>query len=85
MNLPHLSRSVLVTKDTSLSLLLSLLLLLASIIHKGKQSYFEIKTLVSTTSVIYGTEFFLIPQGLNWAFPNRVAHTNICRVSISLA
>ena len=28
------------------------------------------KILVSTTSIIYGTEFFLIPQGLNWALPN---------------
>ena len=26
--------------------------------------------LVSTTLIIYGTEFFLIPQGLNWALPN---------------
>ena len=32
------------------------------------------KTLVSTTSVTYGTEFFLTPQGLNWALPNSLAH-----------
>ena len=31
-------------------------------------------TLVSRTSVIYGTESFLIPQGLNWALPNNQAH-----------
>ena len=32
------------------------------------------QTLVRSTSVIYGTEFFLIPQGLNWALPNSLAH-----------
>ena len=34
------------------------------------------KTLISTISVIYGTESFLTPQGLNWALPNRLAYKN---------
>ena len=31
-------------------------------------------TVVSTASVIYGTGFFLTPQGLNWALPNSLVH-----------
>ena len=39
-------------------------------LHKGKQSNFKPKHWASTISVIYGTESFLTPQGLNWALPN---------------
>ena len=38
------------------------------------------KTLVSTISVIYGTEFFLTPQGLNWALLNSQVHKHNFRV-----
>ena len=41
-----------------------------SIYIRVKKTHLKPKILVSTTSIIYGTEFFLIPQGLNWALPN---------------
>ena len=37
------------------------------------------QNIVSTTSVIYGTKFFLTSQGLNWALPNSLAHKHNLR------